>query len=102
VTSIVTFKFRLYIASNTQNSAEAMANLLGICHRYLPGRHEIEVIDVNREPQRTLADGINMTPSLIKLAPAPLRKVVGTLAHTKRVLLALDLADTLLKQEPVH
>ena len=102
MTNAVTFKFRLYIAANTQNSAEAMANLLGICHRYLPGRHEIEVIDVNREPQRTLADGIHMTPSLVKLAPRPFRKIIGTLAHTKRVLVALDMTDALLKHDPVH
>ena len=89
-----TFKFRLYIAANTQNSVEAVANLAAICKRYLPDRHEIEVINVEREPQRTLADGINMTPSLIKFAPGPFRKIVGTLAHTKRVLLALDLAET--------
>ncbi len=91
----IAFKFRLYISANTQNSAEALANLLGICNRYLPGRHAIEIIDVDREPQRTLLDGINMTPTLIKLAPGPFRKIIGTLSHTKRVLLALDMMDSI-------
>jgi circadian clock protein KaiB len=93
MTSPVTFKFRLYIDASTQNSAEAMANLLAICHRYLANHHEIEVVDIEREPQRALADGINMTPSLIKLAPGPVRKVVGTLAHTKWALMSLEVAE---------
>jgi circadian clock protein KaiB len=96
---VVHFKFRLYVAAGTQNSAEAMANLEGICHRYLPDRHNIEIIDVDQQPQRALADGIHMTPSLIKLGPAPIRKIVGTLAHTKRVLLALDMAAELHNHE---
>lgn len=99
MTGTVRFKFRLYVAANTPNSEEAMANLSEICNRYLPDRHEIEVIDVDRHPQRTLADGINMTPSLIKLSPAPFRKIVGTLAHTRRVMLALDLAEVLVAHE---
>jgi circadian clock protein KaiB len=93
MTSTAKYKFRLYIAANAQNSVEAMANLSAICARYLPDRYEIEVINVDREPQRALSDGINMTPSLIKFAPGPFRKIVGTLAHTKRVLLALDLTE---------
>jgi circadian clock protein KaiB len=97
-----TFKFKLYVAANTQNSAEATANLLAICRHYLAGRHEIEVIDVQRHQQRALADGINMTPSLVKFGPAPFRKIVGTLAHTKRVLVALGLQDLLIEPEQVH
>jgi circadian clock protein KaiB len=89
------FKFRLYVAGGTQNSTEALANLQAICVRCLPDRHDIEVIDVIREPRRALADGIRMTPTLIKLSPAPLRRIVGTLAHTSRVLMALDLVDPL-------
>jgi circadian clock protein KaiB len=102
MTNAATFKFKLYIATNTQNSAEAMANLLGICHRYLAGRHEIEVIDVQRHQQRALADGINMTPSLVKFSPAPFRKIVGTLTNTKRVLVALDLQHVSLEQDAAH
>jgi circadian clock protein KaiB len=95
------FKFRLYVAGTSQNSSEALANLTGICDHYLADRHEIEVIDVIRQPQRALVDGIRMTPSLVKLAPAPFRRVVGTLAHTKRVLMALDIADVDIGVAPV-
>jgi circadian clock protein KaiB len=90
--SDVIFRFRLYIARDSQNSMEALANLQGICDRYLKDCYKLEVIDVIMESQRALADGIRMTPTLIKHAPAPFRKIVGTLAHTQRVLLALDLA----------
>ena len=68
------FKFRLYVAGDAQNSAQAVANLTALCRAHLPDRHEIEVVDVFREPKRALADGIFMTPTLVKLAPSPVRK----------------------------
>lgn len=85
------FKFRLYVAGETQNSVQAVANLGALCRRHLPGRHEIEIVDVLREPKRALTDGIFMTPTLVKLVPSPVRKIVGTLAQTDSVLLALGL-----------
>lgn len=86
------FRFRLYIAGDTQNSVQARGNLSGICRDHLPGRHEIEIVDVLKEPKRALADGIFMTPTLIKLGPAP-TKLVGTLSQTETVLLALGLGQ---------
>jgi len=85
------FKFRLYTADGTENSSLALANLSALCRLHLPGRHEIEVVDVFREPSRALADRIRMTPTLIKLAPAPVCRIVGTLSQKERVLLALGL-----------
>ena len=85
------FKFRLYIAGDAPNSAQALANLATFCQLHLADRHEIEVVDVFREPKRALADSIFMTPTLIRLAPSPVRKIVGTLTDTKTVLLALGL-----------
>ena len=85
------FKFRLYVARGTQNSAEAVANLNSICRAHLPDRHEIEIVDVFREPKRALADSIFMTPALVKLAPLPVKKIIGTLSHTQTVLEALEL-----------
>ena len=85
------FKFRLYTAGDSQNSALAIANLKALCHAHLEGRHEIEVVDVFREPKRALADGIFMTPSLIKLEPAPVRRIIGTLSQIAPVLQALGL-----------
>lgn len=85
------FRFLLYVADDTQNSVVAVANLKALCETHLPGRHEIEVIDVFKEPDRALADRIFMTPILIRLAPAPVRRIVGTLSQQERVLHALGL-----------
>ena len=85
------FKFRLYVAGDTQNSAQAVANLAALCRAHLPDRHHIEVVDVFREPKRALADGIFMTPTLVKIAPSPIRRIVGTLSQTQPVLQALGL-----------
>jgi circadian clock protein KaiB len=78
---LAAFRFRLYIADDAVNSAQAVANLNAFCHEHLPGRHEIEVVDVFREPKRALADNVLMTPTLIKLAPLPMRRIVGTLSQ---------------------
>lgn len=88
------FKFRLYVAGNAPNSAQALANLTVLCRVHLPDRHEIEIVDVFKDPQRALADGIFMTPMLIKLAPSPIQTIVGTLSQTQSVMQALGL-DTL-------
>ncbi|HUX26347.1 MAG TPA: circadian clock KaiB family protein [Burkholderiales bacterium] len=87
----VMFKFRLYVAGDALNSAQALGNLSALCRRHLPDRHEIEVVDVFREPKRALADGIFMTPTLVKLVPAPCRTIVGTLSRTQLVLQAMGL-----------
>jgi circadian clock protein KaiB len=86
-----TYKFRLYVADDTRNSVQARANLAELCRAHLPGRHEIEVVDVLKEPERALEDGILMTPTLIVLAPAPVRRIVGTLSQTGTVLRTLGL-----------
>jgi circadian clock protein KaiB len=85
------FKFRLYAAEDTQNSTLAFTNLLAICKEHLADRYEIEVIDVLRQPKRALADGIRMTPTLVKLSPLPTRTIVGTLNQTHRVMVALGI-----------
>lgn len=85
------FKFRLYVAGDALNSTQARANLMALCRTHLAGRHEIEVVDVFREPRRALADAIFMTPTLVKLAPLPVRTIVGTLGQTPIVMQALGL-----------
>jgi len=85
------FKFELYVAADSLNSAQAKANLQAICLQYLPGRHEIEIVDVFREPQRALAEDIRMTPTLLKVSPRPARRIIGTLSQTQRVLDTLGL-----------
>ena len=85
------FKLRLYVADGAMNSVQAVENLGAICRKHLPDRHDIEVVDVFREPRRALADGVFMTPTLLKLAPSPYRKIVGALSETGVVLQALGL-----------
>lgn len=85
------YKFILYIADDTQNSVLAVANLTAICREHLPGHHEIEIVDVFKEPKRALTDAVFMTPTLIKLGPHPVRRIVGTLSQTETVLNALGL-----------
>jgi circadian clock protein KaiB len=84
------FKFRLYVAGDAQNSAQAIANLTAFCRTYLQNRHEIDVVNVFKHPKRALADGILMTPTLVKLAPTPApQRIVGTLSQTQPLLQAL-------------
>ena len=87
----IQFKFRLYIAGDAQNSTQAVANLTALCREHLPGRHHIEVVDVFREPKRAQADGIFLTPTLIKLAPSPTQRIVGSLSQTLPLMQALGL-----------
>lgn len=86
------YMFRLYLAGTTPNSAQAKANLGSLCRLHLPGRYKIEVIDVLKDPNRALTDGIFMTPSLVKLAPSPVRMIVGTLDRSDALLEALGLS----------
>ena len=88
------YKFRLYVAGNTPNSVEARVNLGALCRRYLAGRYKIEIIDVNRNPNRALLDGIYMTPALLKLAPSPVRMIVGTLSGSAALLEGLGVAPS--------
>lgn len=85
------FSFRLYIAGDTLNSARALANLSALCRLHLPDRYEIDIVDVFQQPERALADGIFMTPTLVKLAPSPVQHIVGTLSQTQTVSLELGL-----------
>jgi len=85
----------LYVAGNTQNSVAAVHNLTAICEANLPGRYEIELVDVFKHPDRALADHILMTPTLIRPAPPPVRRIVGTLRQQKKVLQALGLEPDL-------
>jgi circadian clock protein KaiB len=90
VTTVVVL--RLYIADNAPNSARAIANLAAICKAHLGDRFELEIIDVLEYPQRALADGVLVTPSLTKISPAPSAKIVGNLSDTGSVLHALGIA----------
>jgi circadian clock protein KaiB len=87
----VSYKFQLYVAGDAQNSVQALANLKALCRTHLPDRHEIEIVDVFKDPRRALAEGVFMTPTLVKLTPPPVRRIVGALTQTQVVLQALGL-----------
>ena len=79
--------------ADAPNSATATNNLHAFGETYLPGRHEIEIVDVYKEPKRALTEVIFMTPTRIKLAASPMRKIVGRLIDTQIALRALGLKD---------
>lgn len=85
---------RLYVAGGAPNSLQAIANLAAICRDYLKGGHRLEVVDVLKHPQRAMAEGVIVTPSLAKLSPLPAASVVGNLSDKEKVLLALGLGST--------
>jgi circadian clock protein KaiB len=87
------FKFRLYIVGNAPNSMQAIANLKTLCREHLPEWHEIEIVDVLREPHRALAHGVLVIPTLMKLTPPPFGKIIGNLSPLEPVLAALGLTD---------
>jgi circadian clock protein KaiB len=85
------FKFRLYVAGDTENAARAVGNLTALCREHLPDRHSIEIVDVLREPRRALVDRVFMTPALRRMAPLPTQTIVGTLSQTEELITALGL-----------
>jgi circadian clock protein KaiB len=86
------FWFRLYVAGDTPNSAQAKVNLGAFCRKHLAGQYKIEIVDVFRHPDRALVDGVHMTPALLKLAPSPVRMIVGTLNASDALLNGLGLS----------
>ncbi len=84
-----TLKLRLYVAGSAPNSLRATGNARAICEEYFPGGYDLEIVDMIESPRRALADGIIVTPTLLKLAPLPLQRVIGNLSDTVRVLSVL-------------
>ena len=80
---------RLYVAGHAPNSVRAVANVRAICDEHFASGHELEIVDLLEHPKRALADGIIVTPTLLKLAPSPVQRVIGSLSDTNQVLLAL-------------
>ncbi len=84
------YKFRLYVAGDAPNSIQAVANLKLFCEKYLKDRYQIEEVDVMRDPARALADGVLLTPMVMRTAPSPQRKVIGNLTEHKPLLQLLE------------
>lgn len=87
----VKWDLRLYVAGETPKAVAALANLKLICEEHLRGKYRIEVIDLLKQPQLAKGDQILAVPALVRRLPEPVRKIIGTLADTERVLVGLDL-----------
>jgi circadian clock protein KaiB len=85
------FDLRLYVAGQTPKSIRAFANLRKICDEHLAGRYNIEVIDLLEDPQLGRGDQILALPTLVRKLPVPIKKIIGDLSNTERVLVGLDL-----------
>ncbi|HET7675340.1 MAG TPA: circadian clock KaiB family protein [Gammaproteobacteria bacterium] len=85
------YELRLYVAGQTAKSIAALANLKRLCEEHLAGRYTIEVIDLTRNPQLAAGDQIFALPTLVRRLPQPLKRVIGDLSNTERVLVGLDI-----------
>lgn len=89
---------RLYVAGQTPKCVTAFANLKKLCEEHLAGRYSIEVIDLIVNPQLAKGDQIFAIPTLVRQLPEPVRKIIGDLSNTERVLVGLDLRSLTQKQ----
>jgi circadian clock protein KaiB len=85
------YSLRLYVAGQTAKSVAAIANLKRVCETHLAGRYEIEVIDLLERPQLAAGDQILAIPTLVRGLPPPLKRIIGDLSNTDKVLVGLDI-----------
>lgn len=85
------YRLRLFVTGTTPKSARAIRNIRAICEENLFGRYDLEVIDIYQHPEHVRTEQIIVTPTLVKQFPPPVRKLIGDLSDTARVLAALDI-----------
>jgi circadian clock protein KaiB len=85
------YTLRLYVAGHTPRSIAAFANLKKLCEQYLPGRYQIEVIDLVENPQLAAGDQIFALPTLVRKLPPPLKRIIGNLSDKEKFLVGMDL-----------
>ena len=85
------YRLRLYVAGQTPRSLSAFTNLKKICDEHLKGRYELEIVDLLQKPQLARGDQILAIPTLVRRLPEPVKKIIGDLSNTERVLVGLDL-----------
>jgi circadian clock protein KaiB len=86
----IVFELRLYIAGQTRKSVAALTNLRRICDEHLVGRYRVEIIDLMDDPQRARHDQILAIPTLVRRLPEPIRRIIGDLSNSERVLVGLE------------
>jgi circadian clock protein KaiB len=88
------WELRLYVAGQTPKSLAAFSNLKRLCEEHLAGRYTIEVVDLMKHPQLAEGDQIVAIPTLVRKLPEPVRKIIGDLSSTERVLVGLQLRES--------
>ena len=85
------WNLRLYVAGQTPKSLTAFANLKQLCEQHLAGRYQIEIVDLAKQPQLAQNDQIVALPTLVRKLPEPIKRIIGDLSNTERVMVGLDL-----------
>ena len=88
------YRLRLFVTGTTPRSARAIQNIRAICEDHLQGRYDLEVVDIYQHPEHVKAEQIVVTPTLVKQSPSPIRKLIGDLSDTERVLVGLDIGPS--------
>ena len=81
----------LYVTATTPRSIRAIANIRKLCEQHLSGHYELDIVDVSRDPEMAKADQLIAAPTLIKRLPLPLRRFIGDMSDTKRLMVGLDI-----------
>lgn len=87
------WNLRLYVAGQTPKSLTAFSNLKKLCEEHLPGRHEIEVVDLVKNPALAQKDQIVALPTLVRKLPEPIKRVIGDLSNASKVMVGIELSD---------
>jgi circadian clock protein KaiB len=95
------YLLRLYVSGVTERSRRSILNINAVCKENLQGRYDLEVIDIHQKPSLAVDEQIVATPTLIKLLPLPLRRIVGDLSDRDGVLFGLDIKKTTNRPDPV-
>ena len=85
------YELKLYVTGTSPRSGQALANVRALCDEYLPGRYDLEVIDIYQQPSVAVSEQIVAAPTLIKLFPAPTRRMIGDLSNRDKILIGLNL-----------
>jgi circadian clock protein KaiB len=94
------YRLRLFITGTTPKCARAIKNIRAICEANLPGRYDLEVIDIYQHPEQAKPEQIIVTPTLVKKLPLPFRRMIGDLSDNERVLIGLDIVRRPLPVKP--
>jgi circadian clock protein KaiB len=91
--SLQKYRLRLYVTGSTERSTQAIQAIRQVCDQHLRGRYELEVVDIHQQPVLAQGEQIVAAPTLIKVLPPPLRKLIGNLSDEERVLVGLDVQE---------